>query len=308
MHARWTICSSDFGISHSGRNDVTTHLKGKHHRDMARAGSSTRSIGSFFRPQGIIEAEALWSLFVTKHNLSFQSSDHATKLFHRMFPDSEIAKKFAWGHTKTAAIIKHGLAPHYHEQTVHNMSRFFSVLIDESNEKNDKSCIILVRVLDINAGDIRTRFLDMPIVSVGTAQNLFVALKESLHRNNLDFSKCIAFMSDTTNVMKGARSGVQQLIKNECPQVLDVGCICHLADLTVKAGMKALHVDIDQLFVDVFYSYHNSKRKQQFCDLRCPLFTSEPHSMVEPFTLCWSLYCSVWWINVLFSFLWWSWN
>lgn len=135
------------------------------------------------------------------------------------------------------------------------MSNFFSILMDESNDKTDKSCIILVRVLDLDAADIRTRFLDMPVVNIGTAQNLFVALKESLHHNNLDFSECIAFMSDTTNVMKGARSGVQRLIRNECPHVLDVGCICHLADLTVKASMKALPVDIDQLFVDVFTTF-----------------------------------------------------
>ena len=116
-YARCTICSSDFNISHGGRNDVTTHVRGKHHTDMAKATSSTRSLGSYLRSQtsqGAIEAEAFWSLFVTKHNLSFQSSDHATKLFHCMFPDSEKNKKFACGHTKTAAIIKHALAPHYH--------------------------------------------------------------------------------------------------------------------------------------------------------------------------------------------------
>ena len=270
---------------------MTTHVRGKHHTDMAKATSSTRSLGSYFRPQtsqGAIEAEALWSLFVTKHNLSFQSSDHATKLFHRMFSDSEIAKKFACGHTKTAAIIKHALAPHYHEKTVHDMSNFFSVLMDESNDKTDKSCIILVRVLDLEVGDIRTRFLDMPVVNIGTAQNLFAALKESLSRNHLDFSKCIAFMSDTTNVMKGARSGVQRLIRNECPHVLDVGCICHLADLTVKAGIAALPVNIDQLFIDVFYYfYHSSKRKQEFCDLWCSLFTSEPQTILKHCTTRW---------------------
>lgn len=40
----------------------------------------------------------------------------------------------------------------------------------------------------------------MPIVNVGTARNLFDALKQSLSNNGLDFNKCIAFMSDTTNV------------------------------------------------------------------------------------------------------------
>ena len=71
-------------------------------------------------------------------------------------------KKISCGHTKTAAIIKGALAPHYLEKTLHDMSRFYSVMMDESNDKTDKSCIILVRILDPIVGDIRTRFLDMP--------------------------------------------------------------------------------------------------------------------------------------------------
>ncbi len=41
----------------------------------------------------VIEAEALWTTFVAQHNLAFETSNHATKLFYRMFPDSEIAIK-----------------------------------------------------------------------------------------------------------------------------------------------------------------------------------------------------------------------
>ena len=109
----------------------------------------------------VIEPEALWLKFV-KHNVSFQTSDHATKLLHRMFLDSEIAKRFSCGHTKTAAIIKEAFAPHYRDKTVHDMSKTYSVMMDESNDKTDKSCKILVRVLDPIVGDIRTTFLDMP--------------------------------------------------------------------------------------------------------------------------------------------------
>lgn len=54
-------------------------------------------------------------------------------------------------------------------------------------------------------------------------------------------------MLNTTNVMKGARSGVQ---KNDCFRV-DVGY------LAIIAGMQALPF---QLFVDIFY--HRSKRKK----------------------------------------------
>ena len=118
----------------------------------------------------------------------------------------------------------------------------------------DKSCIILVRYLDPEIGNISTKFLDMPVVNVGSAQNIFSALRESLQQHGLDFSKAVAFMSDTASVF---RSGLH---KREIPQLYDVPCICHLADLAAKGGMQQLYVDIDQLFVDIFYYfYHSSK-------------------------------------------------
>ena len=152
-------------------------------------------------------------MFVAKHNLAFLNSEHASKLFAQMFPDLEIARKFACGRTKTTAIVKEALASYYHAKAIHNMSNLFSVLMDELNDKQDKSCIILVRVLDAELRSVKTRVLDLPVVNIGTAENLFSAIKESLSKYNLDFSKAITFMSDTTNIMKGARSGVQKLIK-----------------------------------------------------------------------------------------------
>ena len=80
----------------------------------------------------------------------------------------------------------------------------------------------------------------MPVVNIGTAQNIFEALKQSLESSNLDFNNAVAFMSDTVGVMKGARSGVQKRIKTEMPHLCDVGCINHMADLTIKAGMETL--------------------------------------------------------------------
>lgn len=57
---------------------------------------------------------------------------------------------------------------------------------------------------------------------MGTASNLFSELKASLTIFGIDFLKTLAFMSDTTNMMKGARSGVQKLITDENPNLYDV--------------------------------------------------------------------------------------
>ena len=161
------------------------------------------------------------------HNLAFLTSDHATRLFNKMFPDSKTAKNFACSRT---AIIKEALAPYYITKVKKSMVYPFSVLMDESNDKTDKSCIILVRVLDRETADVHTHFVDMPVVNIGTARNLFHALSESLSKLGLDFSQAISFMSDSSNVMKGARSRVQKLIRNENPSAYDAPCICHLTD------------------------------------------------------------------------------
>ncbi len=146
--------------------------------------------------------------------------------------------------------------------------------------------------MDSAVGDVKTRFLDMPVVNVGNAPNLFRALKDSLEKHGLDFSKAMAFMSDTTNVMKGARSGVQKLIKDEIPTLYDVGCICHLANLTIKAGLQELPIDIDQLFVDIFYYFqHSSKRNQEFVDNWHSMFISEPGVILK--------HCPTRWLSLL---------
>ena len=169
---------------------MTTHVREKHHKNMAKASSSSLSVSSFFRPHTslkIIEAESIWSKFVAMHKISFQASDHATKLFHQI-----------WRMPRNFPLVTQNCG-NYQESIVHTLSiktfmdkpKFFSLLMDESNDTTDKSCIILVRLLDSDEGDVRTRFLDMPIVNIGMAQNLFRGLKESLSSKGLEFSKCL---------------------------------------------------------------------------------------------------------------------
>lgn len=97
-----------------------------------------------------------------------------------MFPDSEIVRKFSCGRTKTTAIVKEALAPHFLEKATNSMAYPYSLTIDKSNNKTNKSCIILVQVFDPRLCDVVTRFLYMAVVNIGNAKNLFDAVKLSL--------------------------------------------------------------------------------------------------------------------------------
>ena len=116
---------------------------------MPKASSSSRTIPSMFKASSSsVEAEAHWAMSVAKHNLALLSSDHATKLFLKIFPDSEIAKQFACSRTKLTAIIKTALAP---ENVINSMTSPLSLMMDESNDKTDKLCIILVKILKLHS-------------------------------------------------------------------------------------------------------------------------------------------------------------
>ena len=79
----------------------------------------------------MFEAETRWAAFVAKHNVAFLASDHANKLYPKMFPDSDFAKKFACGRTKTTTIVKEALSPHFLEKTTRNLSKNpYSLMMD----------------------------------------------------------------------------------------------------------------------------------------------------------------------------------
>lgn len=65
----------------------------------------------------------------------------------------------------------------------------------------------------------------MPVVNIGTVVNVFNVLIPSLGKNGLEFSKTVAFMSDTLNLMKGANLGVQKLIKMSTPLCMMLGAL-----------------------------------------------------------------------------------
>ena len=106
---------------------MVAHINTKRHKEAGKAITTSKSVSSFFRRDisgSTIIVESLWAMFTVKHNnlwLSL-SSDHANKLSREMFPDSEIAKKFACGRTKAIAIVKEALSPFYHKKAVNNLS------------------------------------------------------------------------------------------------------------------------------------------------------------------------------------------
>jgi len=73
---------------------------------------------------------------------------------------------------KSAAILKEALAPHFTSSVLNNYD-------DESNDKIDKSCIILVRFLDPQVGNVVTHFY-ICLLLILKQQKIFLMLLKSV--------------------------------------------------------------------------------------------------------------------------------
>ena len=63
--------------------------------------------------------------------------------------------------------------------------------------------------------------------------------------------------SDNCSVMIGRKNSVLSRIKEKKPDVFDLGCVCHLANLCAVAGIKALEMPVEDLLIDIYYHFNH---------------------------------------------------
>ena len=66
----------------------------------------------------VTTAETMFAYFVTARNLPLAIADDFSKMVGKMFPDSEIARKYSSGRTKMTQIVKGALAPQFEKVLV----------------------------------------------------------------------------------------------------------------------------------------------------------------------------------------------
>ena len=298
-YAYCKICNSHFSVAAGGKNDCDRHAQGTTHIKFSKTVSQSKPMSTLFLNaknqelcSKVSKAEVLFSNFVAEHNLPFAVGDHFTKLAKEMFPDSEIAAKFSSGRMKTTRIVKDAIAPEL-ELTVISLCKTskFSLMIDESNNKGcDKDLVILVRLFDKELGRAVTRFVDMPVCNDGTAEGIFAAVNKVFEQKNIPWSNVMAFASDNCSVMKGKHNSVLSRVKEVQPTVLDIGCICHLANLCCVNAIKKIPLPVEDLLVDIYFHFHHSsKRKEAFKEFE-EFTDTEPMKILK--------HCSTRWLSL----------
>ena len=107
-----------FHCDHQGLKDVTDHFDTATCKRLLQTTKNQASIAQLFRPQessantAVIRAETIMTNFLIQHNLLLVTADHLGPSFRNIFPDSNIAKRYSSGRTKTRAIVNKAMGPH----------------------------------------------------------------------------------------------------------------------------------------------------------------------------------------------------
>ena len=204
-YAFCTVCESHFSVAASGVWDVGTHVDGARHKQIyankKKDKSMQASMTNFLvkdrvteMEHKVVSAELMWVHFLVEHNIPIAVADHFTKMLPKMVPDSDIAKKFKCGKTKSTCLIK---------MMGGDMStaigdgvgdKPFTVCTDGSNDKSDKFYPVLIRYVPDDCASIKTSLLRVPTVDEPscTGENIFKTVNAQLVAHGLSWKNCLA--------------------------------------------------------------------------------------------------------------------
>ena len=133
------ICKKAFRIDGSGQSQVQAHARGNKHLalDPETKDKSQRTLvvvevnevelsknDIVLKPEGqITKTEILNTLHVVHNNSSFKSTEDDSKIYAAMFLDSEKAKSYQKGETKTKYFVQFGIAPYIKEMLIFDINK-----------------------------------------------------------------------------------------------------------------------------------------------------------------------------------------
>ena len=219
-----------------------------------------------------LKAEVMVTNFLVQHNLPIATADHLGPLFKAIFPDSQIASKYAAARTKTSAILNIAMGPYCHQSLVqHCQTHPFALGTDGSNDIGLlKMNPVTIRLFDMNnSKKVTSHFYDICTTTgedCGKAYAIFDAIDSKFVEDSVPWSNAVSLSVDNTNAMIGARNSVASRCKDKNPNIFIAGCPCHLAHLVASeandAFSEVLSMNIESIIIDVYYWFEKSSKRK----------------------------------------------
>ena len=263
-----------------GKSDLLKHSEGAKHKKNLESIRHTKPLFSNVaststkrneHESNVKTAEIKLSSFFAEHNVPFHTIDHLVPLLKEVISDSKIATDLQLHRTKATNIIKNVLAPVEVEEVIDVLrTTKFSILVDESTDISvNKFLCVLVKYF--HDSDIHVKLLELlPINSTDcSAESIYNQFKSSMVVKDIPLCNIIGVACDGANVMVGQHNSFVTRLKQECPDLIVMQCICHSASLAASKACEELPRTPEELIRAVCtYISGSSKRTAQLVEIQ----------------------------------------
>ena len=175
-----------------------------------RGETSSAKVTDYFCKTGtqtednVATGEATMAFQIVKHYQSYKSNDCTSPLVRKLFPDSNISKKYSCVRTKVEAIIVNNvLSPMTVKYVLNDIQEhgimYLVVATDSSIYQSTKLFLTVVQYFDWKHGGLQSKLLEVKSTTNETSLTIANEVKETLTKMGL-FEKCISFTADNCNI------------------------------------------------------------------------------------------------------------
>ena len=209
--AECLVCKSGTYISvvHKGNGDLNTHLHLEKHLKAVRGAVASTKMTNYFVTAGskcedeITAAEGTLAFHADKHHHNFLSMDCTSVLLTKIFPNSNVAKKFSSDRTNTEKVVTCVLAQYSIDAVLKSFEEngiaYFGIAIDGNNHNELKLFPIIIQYFDWREGGLQSKLIEFTNKANETADTISTYVNDTLEKRML-LKKRVAFTGDNCNI------------------------------------------------------------------------------------------------------------
>ena len=238
----------------------------------------------------LLEGQILFSNFVHTHGLPSSCFTCFGALAEKIFPDSNIAKRWSgtkdgMRQTKGDYFLTHGVYEFNHQNLIKILRNcHFSVNIDESSVNKKSQLDVNVSFIEKEKkAAIKQNFTTISMEKGTSAIEIVEALVTEFDSCFIPLKNIMTIVTDGCSTMLGEEGGVHALLRQRLPHLPRWGgCNCHDCSNILKGGVSKLNGSLTNLYsqLHTYLSTSTLHRKREYEDF-CQSLGLEPHKIPD---------------------------
>ena len=215
--------------------------------------------------------EGFVAYFVAENSLSFSFAPKLIQFAKECARDPKALDKLEMSQTTVAYKLTEGVSLCYRKKVVQTMKTVpFSINIDECVSSNFRKVFsIIVCYFDDDLGRTVIKHYESIDMIIVNAQSLKNKIVELFTQDEIPFLNIVSDLSDSTNYMRGKKGGLETLLCEIAPRLLDIGDLCHHVHNAIRKFSdpfdKYIQRYLDDIHTDMQYSVDILERLKNTC-------------------------------------------